>query len=102
MADRWFARQCLDVLRALARTKSTMIPTMAATQTSPMSAASANPMDRSRASCVSSQAGFTLLELTLVIAIVAVLMGLAIPRLRDTGTTELRSQSHRLAMTFKL
>jgi general secretion pathway protein H len=49
-----------------------------------------------------NSAGFTLLELTIVIAILAVLMGLVIPKLRDTGATELRSQAHRLAMTFKL
>lgn len=48
------------------------------------------------------EAGFTLLELTLVIAIIMVMLGLAIPRLRDTSTAELKSQSHRLAMTFKL
>lgn len=48
------------------------------------------------------QAGFTLLEITLVIAIIAVFVGLTIPKLRDTGTAELKTQSHRLAMTFKL
>lgn len=48
------------------------------------------------------EAGFTLLEITLVFAIMAVLLGLTIPRLRDTGAAELKSQSHRLAMTFKL
>jgi Tfp pilus assembly protein FimT len=49
-----------------------------------------------------SNSGFTLLELTLVIAIIMVMLGLAIPRLRDTSVAELKSQSHRLAMTFKL
>ncbi len=48
------------------------------------------------------QAGFTLLELTLVIAIIMVMLGLAIPRLRDSSVAELKAQSHRLAMTFKL
>ena len=62
-----------------------------------MAAATSKPIAPAR-----NSAGFTLLELTIVIAILAVLMGLAIPRLRDTGTTELRSQAHKMAMTFKL
>jgi type II secretion system protein H len=49
-----------------------------------------------------SSDGFTLLELTIVIAILGVLMALTIPRLRTPGAAELKAESHRLAMTFKL
>jgi type II secretion system protein H len=47
-------------------------------------------------------AGFTLLELTLVILIISVMVGLIVPRLRDPGRTELDAQAHRLIMTFRL
>jgi type II secretion system protein H len=49
-----------------------------------------------------AERGFTLLELTIVIAIFGVVLALTIPRLRDSARVELETQSHRLAMTFKL
>lgn len=45
--------------------------------------------------------GFTLLELSLVLLIMAVVLALVIPRLRDPGRTQLLAQSHRLVMTFR-
>jgi len=47
-------------------------------------------------------AGFTLLEITLVILIIGVMLTLTIPRLRDPGRAELMAQSHRLVLTFRL
>jgi len=47
-------------------------------------------------------AGFTLLELTLVLIIMAAVFALVIPRLRDPGRTELEAQSHHLVLTFRL
>lgn len=47
-------------------------------------------------------AGFTLLELTLVLTILVVVMALTVPRLRDPGRSQLMAQSHRLVLTFRL
>jgi Tfp pilus assembly protein FimT len=47
-------------------------------------------------------AGFTLLELTLVLIIMAAVFALVIPRLRDPGRTELEAQSHHLVLAFRL
>ena len=47
-------------------------------------------------------AGFTLLEVTLVLAILVVVMGLTLPRLRDPGRAELMAQARRLVLTFRL
>ena len=49
-----------------------------------------------------SQAGFTLLEITLVIVIISVVITIVMPRLRDTGKAEMQSQAHRLQMVFRL
>jgi type II secretion system protein H len=66
--------------------------TSAATSSEP----AALPSIRGRA------AGFTLLEITLVILIVSVMVALTVPRLRDRGRTELESQGRRLAAVFRL
>ncbi|HYD48074.1 MAG TPA: prepilin-type N-terminal cleavage/methylation domain-containing protein [Terriglobales bacterium] len=47
-------------------------------------------------------AGFTLLELMLVLVILAVTVGLMIPRFRDRSQQELESHAKRLIMTFRL
>ena len=49
-----------------------------------------------------SQAGFTLLEITLVIVIISVVITIVMPRLRDTGKAEMQAQAHRLQMVFRL
>jgi prepilin-type N-terminal cleavage/methylation domain-containing protein len=46
--------------------------------------------------------GFTLLEISLVLLIMAVVLALTLPRLRDPGRAELIAQSHRLQLTFRL
>lgn len=47
-------------------------------------------------------AGFTLLELSLVLLIMVVMFGLIIPRLGDPGRSELLAQGQRLVLTFRL
>jgi len=47
-------------------------------------------------------AGFTLLELSLVLLIMVVVLAVVVPRLRDPGRQELMEQSHRLVLTFRL
>lgn len=47
-------------------------------------------------------AGFTLLEVSLVLLIFAVILTFAIPRLRDSSRLELASHARRLATTFRL
>ena len=49
-----------------------------------------------------SSAGFTLLEISLVLLIMGVILTLVLPRLRDPGRAELLSQSKRLVNIFKL
>jgi prepilin-type N-terminal cleavage/methylation domain-containing protein len=55
-----------------------------------------------RAAPCSGAGGFTLIELTLVLAIMAVVMALTLPRFRDPGRSELMAQAHRLVLTFRL
>lgn len=55
-----------------------------------------------RRSALHSQRGFTLLEIALVVAILAIAVGVLVPRLRDPGRTELQAQARRLVMTFRL
>lgn len=47
-------------------------------------------------------AGFTLLEISLVLLIMAVVLMLTVPRLRDPGRAELMAQSKRLVNIFRL
>ena len=63
----------------------------------------ANPSGtrRAAAACRGS-AGFTLLEISLVLLIMAVVLMLALPRLRDPGRAELMAQSKRLVNIFHL
>jgi type II secretion system protein H len=49
---------------------------------------------------VRSQRGFTLLELAVTLAIVAILLTLALPRLPTLGRTDLESSADRLAATM--
>jgi len=46
--------------------------------------------------------GFTLIEITLVLAILGVALAFIVPRFRDPGQAELQAQSRRLVMTFRL
>ena len=46
-------------------------------------------------------AGFTLLELSLVLLIMAIVLSFAIPRFRDSSTLELSTHVRRLATTFR-
>ena len=46
-------------------------------------------------------AGFTLLELTLVLLILAVVLGIVVPRLRDTDRARLESEVRKLAVTLR-
>jgi prepilin-type N-terminal cleavage/methylation domain-containing protein len=49
-----------------------------------------------------SCAGFTLLEISLVILIMGVVLTLTIPRFRDPGRAELLAQSRHMVLTFRL
>jgi len=55
-----------------------------------------------RRTVLGGSAGFTLLEISLVLLIMAVVLMLAVPRLRDPGRAELMAQSKRLVNIFKL
>jgi prepilin-type N-terminal cleavage/methylation domain-containing protein len=46
------------------------------------------------------QNGFTLIELALAVAIIAILLGIAIPRLPSLGRTDLEASADRLATTM--
>lgn len=58
------------------------------------------PADRTRRTARAT-AGFTLLEMGLVLLILAVIISFAIPRLRDASSQELQSHVRRLATTFR-
>lgn len=47
-------------------------------------------------------AGFTLLEITLVILIISVMLALVVPKFRDRGRAEMMAQAHRLELIFRL
>ena len=75
-----------------------------------MPISTAAPLDRVRArrwrlrrrTLALGSSGFTLLELTLVLVIMAAVFALVIPRLRDPGRSALEAQSHHLVLTFRL
>lgn len=46
-------------------------------------------------------AGFTLIEIGLVMLIIGLVLALAVPRFRDQGRAELMSQTRKLAATFR-
>ncbi len=48
------------------------------------------------------QAGFTLLEITLVVVIISIVIMIVVPKLRNTSKAEMQSQAHRLQMIFRL
>ncbi len=50
----------------------------------------------------SQDAGFTLLEITLVVLIISVMITLVVPRLRDPGKMEMQAQASRLQKIFRL
>lgn len=63
------------------------------------------PTFRARRSCRSTrqgEAGFTLLEIMITIMIIAVVITITMPRLRDPGKAEMQAQAHRLQLTFRL
>lgn len=47
-------------------------------------------------------AGFTLLEISLVLLLLSVVLVVVVPRFRDRGRAELLSHAHRLQLTFRL
>lgn len=51
---------------------------------------------------LASEKGFTLLEITLVVVILALVVTVVVPRLGDTGRAELKAQVRRLVMTFRI
>ena len=55
-----------------------------------------------RHTALGGNAGFTLLEISLVLLIMAVVLMLAIPRLRDPGRADLMAQSKRFVNIFRL
>ncbi len=54
-----------------------------------------------RSGCVASQAGFTLIELGLVILIIGVMLAIAIPRLGNRSYAELGSETRKIALAFR-
>lgn len=64
--------------------------------------ASPEPRHNLRYASLRRCSGFTLLELSLALLIIAVVLMLAIPRLRDPGRAELVSQARRLVLIYRL
>ncbi len=57
---------------------------------------------RRRGRQVGNTAGFTLIEISLALVIMAIMLTLLLPRMRDPARAELVSQGRRLVMTFQL
>jgi prepilin-type N-terminal cleavage/methylation domain-containing protein len=57
---------------------------------------------RRRGRPVGNTAGFTLIEISLALVIMAIMLTLLLPRMRDPARAELVSQGRRLVMTFQL
>jgi prepilin-type N-terminal cleavage/methylation domain-containing protein len=58
-------------------------------------------IDPKRSRCVDPQAGFTLIEIGLVLLIISVIVALVVPRFRDQSQAELVAQTRKLATTFR-
>lgn len=50
---------------------------------------------------IDGAAGFTLIEIGLVLLIISVIVALVVPRFRDQSSAELMSQARRMAITFR-
>ena len=59
------------------------------------------PWTRHRRTAALGTAGFTLLEISLVLLLMVVVLAIVLPRLRDPGRSALEAQSHHLVLTFR-
>lgn len=67
----------------------------------PTSTGAPSSSPHARVCCARSSAGFTLLELSIVLLILAIAASFVIPRLRDTDSTALQASAARLATTVR-
>jgi prepilin-type N-terminal cleavage/methylation domain-containing protein len=56
---------------------------------------------RSRAAGRAGQAGFTLIEIGVVLLVIGIVIGMVVPRFRDNSHAELVAASRKLALTFR-